>query len=189
MITTMPGATFIEGEQVDLKTVEKEDMDLLHRGQNHPSIARFMTAMPYNRPKVEEYFKEITQGDNLHLLVVPREGEFEGEAIGHVFINPLQKEVDRGILGIWLLPKAQRRAFAKDAMAHLIDYAFESIGLRRLSVQTNEKNKVIQRYCERAGFTHEGTLREREFLEGEYRDVYVYGLLASEWDGVSQLLG
>lgn len=35
---------------------------------------------------------------------------------------------------------------------------------------------------EALGFVHEGTGRERQFVEDEYRDLYEYGLLREEWE-------
>ncbi|MBN1202153.1 MAG: GNAT family N-acetyltransferase, partial [Anaerolineae bacterium] len=38
----------------------------------------------------------------------------------------------------------------------------------------------------RAGFQHEGTLREHIRFDGDYVDVEVFGLLASDWPGYEQ---
>lgn len=184
----MPGATFIEGKQVDLKTVEQEDIEFLQKGRNHPSIARFMETTPSNREQIKQHFEQMSQGNGVHLIVVPTEGRFEGEPVGYVFIDPIDNRALQGMLGVWLLPEAQQNKYAQDALGHLVDHAFRKIGLHRLMVKTNEKNKTIQRMCERFGFTHEGTIREREFIDGEYQDSYVYGLLASEYVGLDEVL-
>ncbi len=42
-------------------------------------------------------------------------------------------------------------------------------------------NEPSQALVESLGFTHEGTNREERFADGEYHDVYRYGVLAREW--------
>ncbi len=34
----MPGPVFIRGEDVTLRTLERDDLDLLHRSRNNPAI-------------------------------------------------------------------------------------------------------------------------------------------------------
>jgi ribosomal-protein-alanine N-acetyltransferase len=36
---------------------------------------------------------------------------------------------------------------------------------------------------EKAGMTYEGTLREREFIKGAYRDMKLYSILRREYRG------
>lgn len=184
----MPGVTFIKGKKVDLRTVEPEDLEFIHRGVNHPSIAQFLSATPSNMIEVEDQFERRTEGDNVQLLIVPREGEFADEPVGMVYMNPIGSQRVQAIAGLWLVPEAQRNKFAQDAVIHFGTYAFEKFKIHRMEVRTSEKNTVIQRMCERLGFTHEGTIREREFREGEYCDLELYGMLADEWPGTETLL-
>ena len=39
------------------------------------------------------------------------------------------------------------------------------------------------RVKEKAGMTYEGTLRQREFIKGTYRDIKLYAILKSEFSG------
>lgn len=183
----MPGATFIEGRKVDLRTVERDDLEFLHRGNNHPSIARFLSGTPSNMPTIESEHEQQVKTDTVRLLVVPREGEFGDEPVGLVYMY-VDDTRTMGIGGVWLLPEAQRQKFTQDALIHFIEYAFGPYGLHRIEVRTSEQNRVIQRLCDRWGFSHEGVIREREFRDGEYADLERYGLLVHEWPGKEPLL-
>lgn len=181
----MPGPTFIEGKRVELKTVEEDDIGFLQRGRNHPSLRRFITDSPYNRVQTRKEFEQIDSDDSgINLLIVPSQGEFAGEPVGYVHIYPVYPKRRGGSIGTWLLPKAQRNKYIQDAMLHLIDYAFEQYGFRRLTTETVEKNKPVIRACERTGFTKEGTIREATFMDGEWVDMYRFGLLRSEFPGL-----
>lgn len=185
----MPGATFIEGERVDLKTIAEEDLDFLQRGVNHPSINPFLSIRPKNRTQMRRRFEQFISDENgINLVVVPQDGEFEGEPVGHVWINPIDELNGTGIVGVWFLPKAQRKQYAHDSLVHLVDHAFEQVGLRRLEINTADSNVVIRRLCKRGGFTHEVERRGVEFIDGEFVSHHKYGILAEEWEGRDELL-
>lgn len=183
----MPGQTFIEGHRVNLKTVEEEDVPFLQRGSNHPSLRRFATDTPRNRVQVRNRFEGMEcDDDGICLLIVPSAGEFEDEPVGYIHVYPIYEDHLGGNLGVWLLPKAQRNKFLQDAMVHVIDHAFNQVGLRRITVETVDLNKPVTRACKRAGFTHEGTYRQVRFVDGEWRDAHQYGILRSEFPSLEE---
>lgn len=172
-----------------LQTIEEEDIEFLKRGINHPSINRFLSIRPKNGTQMRRRFEQFIADENgINLVVVPQEGEFEGEPVGHVWINPIDERNDTGIIGVWFVPKAQRKKYAHDALIHLMDHAFKQVGLRRLEINTADSNKVIRRLCKRAGFEHEVERRGVEFVDGEFVSHHKYGILAEEWLGRDELL-
>jgi len=64
----------------------------------------------------------------------------------------------------------------------LVEYLFDTMELNRLQINCNVENVRSRAIPERLGFTLEGTLREVEFINGEFRDWAVYGLVRSDWD-------
>lgn len=45
-----------------------------------------------------------------------------------------------------------------------------------------EHNDASIRVLEKLGFQQEGCLREHAYIRGAYRDTYLFGLLADEWE-------
>ncbi|HEV7203757.1 MAG TPA: GNAT family protein [Jatrophihabitans sp.] len=84
-------------------------------------------------------------------------------------------------IGIALRPACRGRGFAADVLDILARYAFRIRGLNRVSLETLGSNAPMIAAARRAGFRHEGTLREGAWVDGAFRDEVVYGLLASEW--------
>jgi ribosomal-protein-alanine N-acetyltransferase len=58
---------------------------------------------------------------------------------------------------------------------------FRTMGIARIESVTDVKNVPSQRVLEKNGFKREGMLKKRFYLDGEYRDEYIYGLLREEW--------
>ena len=66
-------------------------------------------------------------------------------------------------------------------MSLLIDYAFNGLDLKKISLEViSENNKAVNLY-KKVGFMHEGTKREDYFLDGKRFDVSIYGMLRDEF--------
>ena len=93
-------------------------------------------------------------------------------------INRMHRQAD---IGYWLSQVHQGQGRMTAAVRRLIDYAFGERGLQTLALRAATENKRSRSVAERLGMTHEGTLRQREWLYDHYVDHAVYSLLADEW--------
>ena len=73
------------------------------------------------------------------------------------------------------------RGFASEAVQAMIGFGFENMGLNRIEACCIAENVASTRVMEKAGMTHEGTLRQRELIKGAYRDIKLYAILKSEY--------
>ena len=67
-----------------------------------------------------------------------------------------------------------------EAVRLLCAFGFRDLNLHRISLQVFATNKRAIKTYQRAGFTHEGTLREAAFIDGQRVDVVVMGILEDE---------
>jgi RimJ/RimL family protein N-acetyltransferase len=106
----------------------------------------------------------------------------EGRAIGHTGIGVVGSgEGKWGTVG-WLLGRRyQRQGLATEAARALITYGFEVMGLHRISARTGRDNVRSWRLMERLGMQREAHYRESHQIEGQWRDEFVYAVLAHEW--------
>lgn len=179
----MPGAVFLRGERVSLRTIEREDADVVQRAYNEPGFQDgFLIEHPRNRQMIQQRIEEtVEDDDSVFLLICP-----DDDPVGGVSLRELRQ--DHGMLAYWLLPAERGRGYATEGTALLVDHAFDSIGLHRVFAWTIDDNVASQEVLRRLGFTHEGTYREHVFTDGAYHDTEHYGLLASEWDGLRDVL-
>lgn len=182
----MPGSVFASGERVTLRTIEEEDLDFLGRFRNHPDIRIPLTDSDVrNRNQLEEYFEEqISDDDGINLLVCLDEGGDENEdtePVGEVAIPWIRDTHGTGMLMYWIAPAHQGEGYVTEASKLLLDYAFRERRLHKIWAHVIESNPGSQRVLEKLGFTEEGRLREECFVDGEFEDMYRYGLLAEAW--------
>lgn len=84
-------------------------------------------------------------------------------------------------LGISLRPVFRKRGFGADIVQVLCEYGFAVRGLHRLQLETLADNAAMIRAASRAGFTREGTLRSSAWVDHEFADQVIFGLLADSW--------
>ena len=83
--------------------------------------------------------------------------------------------------GYWLGKNAQGKGIATRCTRVLIEYAFEELKLNRVQINCNVENVKSRAIPERLGFKLEGVHRQVEWLNDEFRDLAVYGLLKQDW--------
>jgi RimJ/RimL family protein N-acetyltransferase len=74
------------------------------------------------------------------------------------------------------------RGYGSEALTLIVQYGFLELNLLRISLTTLESNGRALRAYERAGFAHEGMLRETSRYDGQrYGEVFM-GILRSDWE-------
>lgn len=79
-----------------------------------------------------------------------------------------------------------RKGIMFEALSVLVDWAFTGMGLNRIEACPIKENTPSVRLLEKLGFKLEGTLRERIFFAGKFRDQLYYSMLRSEWNGFTE---
>jgi RimJ/RimL family protein N-acetyltransferase len=67
------------------------------------------------------------------------------------------------------------------ATREMVRHGFLDLNLHRVYVSILQSNPAARRMCEKAGFRHEGTMREAAFKDGRFHDVDLLGALQSEF--------
>lgn len=86
-------------------------------------------------------------------------------------------------------PEALGAGYAHEATCLLLVYAFRTLGLRRVYLQTNGFNLHNIRLNEKIGFRFEGILRASEILDREVVDVVLMSMLEHEFDRMYRVVG
>jgi len=176
----MPGATFIEGDKVNLRTIEEEDLEFMRESVNDAEVRVDMgNKRPKNMEAEKQFFEENLSGSEDPSLMICS----DGERIGIVKITREEDESDKvGKLGIWLHPDHHGEGYGTEACELIIDYGFNQLNLHKLYARAHQDNKASQKLWEKLGFEKEGVLREQAFLNGEYKYLFYYGILEDEWE-------
>jgi RimJ/RimL family protein N-acetyltransferase len=104
-----------------------------------------------------------------------------GELAGAALLWAIDSHNRSAHLGLSLRPSFRGRGLGTDVVLALCEYGFAVRGLHRLQVDTLASNAAMISAAVRAGFAQEGTLRGADWVNGEFVDEVILGLLASDW--------
>lgn len=172
----MPGPTFLAGDRLDLRTVERDDLDLLQRSRNDPAIREWMTfTTPSTRDEVESFYENaIVDGDNVNLVVC-----VDDDPVGAVVLFDVSRHSAE--LAAWLLPDYQDEGYGREACELLVGHGFEGLGLHRIRAKALRDNEASRATLDSLGFREVGVARDAVFQRGDYHDMVRYDLLSEEW--------
>ncbi|WP_416840735.1 GNAT family N-acetyltransferase [Haloferax sp. DFSO52] len=177
----MPGAVFIQGENIELHTIETEDIDFLHELVNAPEVRQGIAAVdPVTRTTEQQWVESRGDGDDINFLIC-----YDGNPVGTIGLKPPDTITGAVEVGYIVAPTHWGEGYATDAVRAICGYAFDERRMNKVYAKAYETNQPSVRVLEKVGFTREGVLREEGFVDGEHVDVLRYGLLADEWRAAS----
>jgi RimJ/RimL family protein N-acetyltransferase len=105
----------------------------------------------------------------------------DGTLLGSVSLRDVNRIPDQATLAYWVSPEFRGRGIAPRALDAVARWAFERVGLHRLSLNHVDINPASCRVATKAGFLLEGTMRE-EFVEpnGDRHDSHLHARLATD---------
>jgi RimJ/RimL family protein N-acetyltransferase len=164
----------LEGRNVNLRVMEREDLPLYVEWVNDPSF--FGEYNPLEQTTKAEMEKNY---DN---AIAERRRFFiekkDGTKIGVVNTFPAGDLLE---IGFTLIPSERGKGYGPEAVVILVDYLFLARDLVRVQATTDLRNVASQKVLEKAGFTREGVVRKSMFLRGQWRDLLLYSILREEW--------
>ncbi len=152
---------------------DAEVVRYLDWGPNTPEdTARFLTAARAARDAVPR--------TAYHLAIVLRT---TGHLIGGCRIEIRNAASGAGDLGYVLGRPHWGQGYATEAIRALVSFGFESLAFHRIWATCDARNAASARVLEKLGMKREGHLRHDVRRKGEWRDSYLYAILAPEWPG------
>lgn len=106
--------------------------------------------------------------------------EFENQLVGQISFHTIDHTNQSGEIGYWLLRAYQGHGIMTKALNFLITYGFMTLKLHRLEMKIAKGNTKSHLLAKRLGFRQEGVLKEAKYLNGQFIDYIVYGLLEQD---------
>jgi RimJ/RimL family protein N-acetyltransferase len=147
-----------------------------------------------NAPNAQGAFftAHLTREEHLRFVRAPeREEEINwvieknGERVGASGIYRLDRKNRRAEAGRVVVAEAPLYAFNLYVSSYVV---FEHLGLNKLVGDALASNSVVNWALQSIGGAKEGLLREHVFSDGTFKDVYLYGTLASDWKRMKPVL-
>lgn len=174
-----------ETERLVLRPYVDDDLAILARLHGDPGVTRWLywdaRGLDEVRTVLARKVAELTlagDGDAISLAVDLRE---TGETVGDAVVILTSGAHEQAEVGYLIDPAHQGHGYATETAKALLEIALGDVQLHRACGRIEPRNVASGRVLERAGMRHEGTLRENEFIKGEWQSEGVYALLRTEW--------
>ncbi len=179
VIPTASDAVFLRGKNVTLRPYAEADIPYLMKWVNDQEIRKFIArSMPASEKTEREWLDRIHKEErDLVALII----QVNGIPIGNIGlgINWIERI---GTVGILIGEKEYwGNGFGTDASMTLIEYAFNTLNLRKIEWMAKAFNKRSIACALGCGFKIEGRLRQEYFDEGRYWDQVICGMFRREW--------
>jgi diamine N-acetyltransferase len=176
----------IYGERIRLRAVEREDIPRYVNWLNDPEVtAGLLINLPMASWDETRWFENLPNlpAEERPLAVDASQPDGSWTHIGNVGLHQIEWTNRAAEFGIFIGDKSfWNTGYGTEATHLTLKHGFETLNLNRIYLYVFETNPGAIRAYEKAGFVHEGKLRQSIYRYGRYIDVLLMSILRSEWD-------
>jgi N-acetyltransferase len=176
----------LEGAHVTLRPMVRSDGPAIVEAASDGKLWElFYTSVP-SAADIDGYLdaaeREADYGRAMPFVVIEKAS---GKLVGATRYMRMKPDAKRLEIGTTFYAKSvQRTPVNSETKLLLLRHAFEVLDCLCVQLRTSGMNFQSQRAIERLGAKKDGVLRNHSIVNGVIRDVVVYSILASEWEGV-----
>jgi ribosomal-protein-alanine N-acetyltransferase len=176
----------LETPRLRLRRFTEADVDDIWPVVSNPDFPKMMSwAAHTSRSDTLGYVQAINKGLEQNAGVVWAI-EHEQRVIGSIGLDSMvfalrAWRIDRAELGFWLAPEHWNKGLMTEAGDAVMQCAFKTIGLHKVTVGCISENVASRRVIEKLGFRYVGRLEDDVWRDGKWHSHLRYELTAAEW--------
>jgi RimJ/RimL family protein N-acetyltransferase len=185
----------IQHGQYTLRPLSEADIDAIYQSCQDPLIPRFTTVpTPYSKelaqafvrtraPQLFEERKAIQWILTVSKDISPAALKVAGETfLGPFSIHAIEENNHIGEIGYWLNKDVRGYGYGSIGSRMVTNYAFETLGLRRLAGLVDSDNEASKKVLLSAGYAHEGLMKSRVTrADGSQIDMDLFAATPENW--------
>lgn len=180
----MISSTLLRGSRVRLTTLTQSDLPTISQWHQNPDFLRLFDALPAY-PKTEvtltQWLDDTHSSTDTFLFAI--RSLDKDELIGYVELDGILWAHRVSSVSIAIgETKHWGQGYGYEVMQLALQFAFDELNLHRVQLTVFSYNERAIALYEKLGFQREGVHREHLQRDGRRYDMYLYGLLRSEWE-------
>lgn len=104
----------------------------------------------------------------------------EGTMVGRVGVYKIDGLNKIGEIGYWIVENSQGNGIITKSCKALINFCMNDLQLNRIEIRCGTENTGSKSIPERLNFTHEGVIRQGEWLYDKFIDLDLYSFLKAD---------
>lgn len=163
------------GENLSLRALEPEDINLLYQWENNTSIWHLSnTITPFSRHLLEEYIlnshQDIYTVKQLRLMIVLNKSK---EAIGCIDLFDFDPTNMRAGMAILISEEQRNKKYGTEVLSLMIDYCFNTLHLHQLYCNILSNNDASLALFKKVKFSVIGIKKEWVRIQNNWVDEYM----------------
>lgn len=170
----------LKGTNLSLRAITKDDLPLYVEWLNDVEVLRYLSLYrPFNIDDETDWYERYRKDDTRINFAIELNN---GKHIGSIGLNDIDHRRQVAELGIVIGDKESwGKGYCTEAIGLLLEHGFNSLNLNRIFLRVDTENIGGFKCYQKSGFIKEGELRESEFSEGTFRNIYIMSVLRNEY--------
>jgi ribosomal-protein-alanine N-acetyltransferase len=128
------------------------------------------------KAQIRSLLRQMENNEGLPFLIF-----YKDEMVGQLNVaNILHGSVSSCVIGYWVIPEVAGLGITPTAVALVMDYVYNFVGLHRVEIDIRPENKASIRVVEKLGLRFEGVKKNYIHINSDWRDHNIYALTAGE---------
>lgn len=174
----------LKSNNVRLTSLKEEDLSIFESWYNDISFLRLydmIAAIPKCKTELSEMLKEIRVSQDRYIFAIRTIDD--NKFIGVTGFENILWNNGTAVIYIGIGDNSYKgKGLGKEALSLTMELGFEELNLHRIQLNVLSYNKPALKLYESLHFKKEGTYREFIHRDGHRHDMYLYGILRSEWE-------
>jgi UDP-4-amino-4,6-dideoxy-N-acetyl-beta-L-altrosamine N-acetyltransferase len=163
-----------------LRAMSDDDLDQVLVWRNAPTVRRNMyTSHEISAEEHRAWWRRMRDTRDRHDLIF----EMSGRPLGVVSFSQVSQSDRNAVWAFYAATDAPRGTGSRMEFAAL-DFAFEQLGLHKLSCEVLAFNEPVIKLHQKFGFSIEGIFRQHHRREEAFVDVVRLAILHHEWKSI-----
>jgi RimJ/RimL family protein N-acetyltransferase len=171
---------FLKGARTELRPVQAADIPLLTKWVNDPDVRRYVTNIfPVTEESEREWQDSLKKKSHTDVVLVIA---VKGKPIGVMGLHRIDWQNRTATTGALIGEKKYwGKGYGTDAKMALLEYAFNTLNLRKIISRVKAFNGRSKRYSEKCGYIVEGRLKDMFLIDGKYWDEIILSVTREQW--------
>jgi [ribosomal protein S5]-alanine N-acetyltransferase len=174
----------IETERLLLREFRASDESDIHAYASDSEVVRLMIWGPNTPEQTRAHLTKVLDAQDewpRASVGLAMELRSERRMIGAIELRMRDEANRTADIGYVLTRKDWGRGYMTEAVRAILDVAFRRLELHRVWATCDPRNHASYRVMEKVGMRREAHFRKDVMEKGEWRDSYLYAILAEEW--------
>jgi len=164
---------FLENENILLRALEPEDLDILYEWENNTELWKYgSTLTPYSKFALRDYLTNSLQGimhtRQLRLMAIDKKSN---DVVGTIDLFDYDPIHQRACIGILVDTKFRRNGFGEEILNLTAGYAFNILHLNQLYAYIPTSNTNSYNLLCKCGYKQAGLLKSWNKTSEGFEDV------------------